>query len=178
MKAEITIENLPSLLAEKGVEECAEIYKELFGVSKLNHYSMTLFSGTIMPKPTHFCKRLYYCDFHRYRDCLVPYKYYCNPNILYMGDFDPKNNIADFERYYSIFLKRIAIIQVPHHGSKNNYDPKLYEYPIVGIVSVGNNNSHHHPDIDTMAKIEKQECHPIFVTEDIHSRKIYYYVIV
>ena len=79
--------------------------------------------------------------------------------------------------FYDKYWEQIASIQIPHHGSVNNYDPQLYEYPVRGIVSVGNDNIYHHPDIDTLVKIQSEGCRPVIVTEDISSMKIYQYEI-
>ena len=171
----VTIDNLPSLVKKYNVDTIKGIYEGVFG-GKQNPTSMTLFSGTfecVMCErckiASNCCHRNLFCeDFYRYQHC-------CNPNILYTGDFEPENNIADLNNFYSAVWKKFAMIQIPHHGSKNNYKDELYEYPVRGIVSVGNNNQSHHPDIDTLIKIRNQGCHPVIVTEDKSSMKIYHY---
>lgn len=80
--------------------------------------------------------------------------------------------------FYGKYWKKIATIQVPHHGSVNNYNSELYEHPVRGIVSVGNHNTYHHPDIDTLINIQGEGCRPVIVTEDKSSMKIYQYGIV
>ena len=136
---------------------------------------MTLYSGTQEKIVRNQCKRLSDCDSQHCVDSSNPTSHCCNPNILYTGDFEPQENIDNLICYYNKYWKEIAAIQVPHHGSKNNYDEKLYENPINGIVSVGNTNSYNHPDIDTLVKIQNQGCHPVIVTEDKGSMKIYHY---
>jgi beta-lactamase superfamily II metal-dependent hydrolase len=79
--------------------------------------------------------------------------------------------------FYNKYWGIIASIQVPHHGSENNYEPELYKYPVRGIVSVGDKNRYHHPDIDILVKIQNDGCHPVIVTEDKSSMKIYHYEI-
>ena len=81
----------------------------------------------------------------------------------------------DLVQFYNQLWDKIASIQVPHHGSMDNFDKTLYENPIRGIVSVGNDNPYHHPNIDTLTKIQEQGCHPVIVTEDKSSMKIYHY---
>ncbi len=179
----ITINNLAELLKKKvGVQKCKNIYNDVFD-NKHNGYSMTLFSGTTVKDSYRFKKGFedYYCRYcHDYfcwchhrctRDC--PYCW--NPNFLYYGDFEPEHNIDKLMRFYNPVWNKIASIQVPHHGSKHNYDRKLYEYPFRGIVSVGNSNPYHHPDIDTMAKIQRLGCIPVFVTENQSTKRVYEY---
>ena len=176
-KAEPTIENLSSLLEKLGVKECAKIYKKVFGANKMNHISMTLFSGTLEKVSRCRCKCLPECVCYHHCDCLVPYRYCCNPNFLYTGDFEPEKNVKCMRDFYNKYWGIIASIQVPHHGSENNYEPELYTHPIRGIVSVGNGNTYHHPDIDTLVKIQNNGCCPVIVTEDKSSMKIYHYEI-
>lgn len=176
-KAEPTIENLSSLLEKLGVGECAKIYKKVFGANKMNHISMTLFSGTLEKVSRCRCKCLPECVCYHHCDCLVPYRYCCNPNFLYTGDFEPEKNVKCMRDFYNKYWGIIASIQVPHHGSENNYEPRLYTHPIRGFVSVGNDNTYHHPDIDTLVKIQNNGCCPVIVTEDKSSMKIYHYEI-
>lgn len=175
----ITINNIAELLKKKeGVQKCKEIYNKVFD-NKHNGYSMTLFSGTMD------LRRFIEFDYHicpnnvRCRRCHPRYKndcYVCwNPNFLYTGDFEPEHNIYDLMRFYNPVWQKIASIQVPHHGSKHNFDEELYEHPVRGIVSVGNSNPYNHPDIDTMAKIQDLGCIPVFVTEDESTRRVYRY---
>jgi len=174
----LTIENLPELVKGIGVDTCKKIYQDVFG-KEHNSYSMTLFSGTTHP---HHFENLHVmqccnCDFLRpcSRFFQKLYKQCCNPNILYTGDFQPQNNVNDLVQFYNQLWDKIASIQMPHHGSRDNFDKTLYENPIRGIVSVGNDNPYHHPNIDTLTKIQEQGCHPVIVTEDKSSMKIYHY---
>ena len=177
-KTKVTIDNLPSLIKQSennSVNEIKKIYKEVFG-SKQNPTSMTLFSGTFEHVRRESCRIECNCiPCHPYCKRFYEYPYCCNPNILYTGDFEPENNILDLRKFYLHCWDRIATIQVPHHGSKDNYDDNLYSHAIRGIVSVGNNNSYHHPDIETLIKIQNKGCHPVIVTEDKSSMKIYHY---
>lgn len=176
-QAEPTIGNLSSLLEKDGIGKCAKIYKKVFGENKINHTSMTLFSGTLEKTLRNRCKCLPENECYHHCDCIIPYRYCCNPNILYTGDFEPDKNVECMSSFYGKYWKKIASIQVPHHGSANNYDPELYEYPIRGIVSVGNDNTYHHPDIDTLVNIQSEGCRPVIVTEDKSSMRIFQYEI-
>lgn len=173
----ITVENLPSLLGNLTVKACKAIYEKVFGPQQ-NQTSMPLFSGTLEKTLRCRCKCFPECECYHHCDCLVPYRYCCNPNFLYTGDFEPNKNVESMRNFYGKYWKKIATIQVPHHGSVNNYNSELYEHPVRGIVSVGNDNTYHHPDIDTLINIQGEGCRPVIVTEDKSSMKIYQYGIV
>ena len=172
----ITVENLPSLLGNLTVKACKAIYEKVFGPQQ-NQTSMTLFSGTLEKTLKCRCKCLPECECYHHCDCLVPYRYCCNPNFLYTGDFEPNKNVESMRSFYGKYWKKIASIQVPHHGSENNYNSELYKHPVRGIVSVGNDNTYHHPDIDTLINIQSEGCRPVIVTEDKNSMRIYHYEI-
>lgn len=157
------IEDLPQLIKKITVKKCKDIYSSVFGEDH-NSYSMTLFSGN--QNSSQINKK-------------SPNSNLDNPNCLYTGDLEPCSNINDLKdiAIYGQYWDQIASIQVPHHGSQYNYHKDLYEYPIRGIISVGNNNSHKHPNIDTLLKIHDNGCEPIIVTDDKSSMKIYQYIV-
>ncbi len=170
----LSVEDICSSIAKRNVNECKNIYENVLG-KEHNSYSMTLYSGTLEKIANNQCKRLSDCDNQHCVDTSNSTSYCYNPNILYTGDFEPLNNIDNLIAFFNNYWKGIATIQVSHHGSKNNYDKKLYVNPINGIVSVGNTNSYNHPDIETLLKIQNQGCHPVIITEDKSSMKIYHY---
>lgn len=76
-------------------------------------------------------------------------------HALYFGDFDSKNNAALWNRF-SVFYdyNSIGTVQVPHHGSKDNWREEMKtghtrEY----VVSSGSTNTYHHPDYWVVAGI-------------------------
>lgn len=166
---------IPDLIKKHGIEKIKIIYEENFG-SDHNSYSMALFSGLLNPNPYYD-----YCD-----DCFVKMKRlcrycrmecrkvrYCNsPNCLYMGDFDTQNQFHNLKSFYGPFWKTITSIQVPHHGSRNNYHSHLYDYACKGFVSAGTNNKYNHPNIDTLINICSEGCRPIVVTDNISTMHV------
>lgn len=173
----IPVDRFSEILKDLGVEKCKEIYNRVFQ-NQHNSYSMTLFSGTInLNVRCRYCHRFCRFEDHCHHFYRFGYEdYCCNPNFLYTGDFEPEeSNIYQLREFYRPVWQDIASIQVPHHGSKHNFHEELYEYPIRGIVSVGNDNPYHHPDINTLITIQEQDCHPVIVTEDKSSIKIYHY---
>lgn len=69
-------------------------------------------------------------------------------HALYFGDFDSRNNDALWNRLSVCFdYGSIGTVQVPHHGSKENWREEMEagdsrEY----VVSSGSTNTYHHPD--------------------------------
>ena len=170
----VNMEDLLSSVEKLTPNECKRIYEKVFG-KEHNSYSMTLFSGTSEHSFGEYCKRFPDCTDRRLCKILHPRRYCNNPNILYTGDFEPEKNMDQMPVFFNKYWGEIASIQIPHHGSRNNYNEKLYEHPIRGFVSVGNDNTHHHPDIDTIINIRERGCEPIIVTEDKSSMKIFLY---
>lgn len=159
--SDITIRTLPDLIKGK-IDLCKSLYEDYFGKNH-NSYSMTLFSGTSDPKrfkminPSWCCPFDYSCCLHNLR--------YISPNCLYTGDFEPHHYVGELIRFYRPMWETIHSIQVPHHGSRKNFDPRLYKNALMAFVSVGERNRHRHPNLDTLARIYGMNCFPIIVTE-------------
>ena len=159
--------------------ECINAYKDYFGENNQNSYSMVLFSGTRFPVVMACCKK--YCACRSFSDCRCRCYHACvSPNFLYTGDFEPNNKSGsvsniDFVKDNLVKLHlwdKISGIQVPHHGSRLNFNSELYVYPYKAYVSVGTTNQHHHPNIDTLINIQCRSCKSIVVSEDLSSMQI------
>lgn len=142
-------------------------YYEDYFKGNHNSYSMTLFSGLREPDCYHFDSYSRRCMMHRRCGCDLYCRrgIHCTPNCLYTGDFEP-TYINDLKGFYNGLWKTISSIQVPHHGSRNNYHSDLYTYACKGFVSVGTRNRYHHPNTDTLINIHRDGCCPIIATED------------
>ena len=138
---------LPDIVKEIGVQKCRSTYKNYFRDNH-NAYSMALFSGT-----------------------LNPYNYRVNPNCLFLGDYETAH-VNKLRLFFKPLWPTIRSLQVPHHGSKNNYTQDLYDFAIRGFISAGETNKYHHPSIDTLIGIKENYCKPIIVTESIHTIRI------
>lgn len=159
------------------IKDCKKIYEKYFGEDH-NAYSMTLYSG-LGKQPHHYWVKPFGRS-DRYsgpRECYRVNDYYDTPNCLFTGDFEPDLFIDDLKRFYSQVWKGIRSIQVPHHGSRNNYHQDFYEYAIRGFISAGVNSKHHHPNIDTLINIRDHGCQPVVVTENLSSIRTYHYVV-
>lgn len=65
-------------------------------------------------------------------------------DCLYTGD-SPHNRILNKVKTFDP-----DYLQVPHHGSKNNFHPALYQNNQIAFISVGESNRHHHPGLRTL----------------------------
>lgn len=66
-------------------------------------------------------------------------------DCLYTGDAEPIHYvIGNVQKYNPGF------IQVPHHGSIHNHDPKLYGGKPTAFISVGEKNRYRHPGLKTI----------------------------
>lgn len=169
---------LKDLIENEGIDDCKKIYENYYGKDH-NSYSMTLFSGLEKPRLISRYKR------GGYHGCWCMHRQYNSPNFIYTGDFKPNLKLGS-SSYVEMMKRRlenmhlwdsISGIQVPHHGSRYNFNIELYHFPCVGYVSVGSTNSHHHPHVDTMINIQKAGCIPVVVSEDVNSMQIEVYEI-
>ncbi len=124
-----------------------EAYSKIPGGFNTN--SMTLFSGT---KSEHFAQFLIH---HK-----CPCKGHCfpiKPGALYMGDYDTSGSQKwqQLQRAYEEYIPYIGCLQVPHHGSKHNFNFKLLDMLScqVYVISAGLNNKYDHPDGDVVKQI-------------------------
>ncbi len=101
---------------------------------------------------------------------------------LYFGDFESDGGKDVWQRFVSVYndYPEIGLIQVPHHGSKDNWRKELLynlsrrQY----IISAGSTNSHHHPDYWVIRDIKKYKHRLSVVCEERSSGEIFdYYVI-
>lgn len=164
--------NQPTLL-----NQCKTVYENVFGGKNYhNSYSMTLFSGTCESSST--CAQQ--CHQH-----IKDLPRYCTKNCMYMGDFEAhpkksrKNTNGDqFLTFYDKFWKKVGIIQVPHHGSRDNMNIALYSPPKIALISAGKDDVYNNPHLDVIVELQKQNCIPIVVTEAPSTVQQYVYEIV
>lgn len=92
-----------------------------------------------------------------------------------MGDYGAKTHFDDLKRFYDDYWKCIGILQVPHHGSENNYINELYQREKICIISAGVTDKYKHPDQLTLDGILEHDCIPIIVTENIKTKQQFIY---
>lgn len=142
-----------------------------------NQNSMTLYSGANDKKVTidvlhHHMIGLggvpLYFLFSRFRDH--------RSGCLYFGDYEAKDSQRweNIRRVYSRYWDDIDTVQIPHHGSIENYNPNINSRAeIISIISTGTNNSYKHPSAYTTSEIIKNNGILCNVTEVPLSRVQY-----
>lgn len=133
-----------------------------------NVNSMTLFSG----ETNH--------NFHQYKinchNCCSCWR--SRPSgCLYTGDYDASGSMKWKELindYYSCW-EHIGCVQVPHHGSKHNFNPDFLKLDAYFIISAGYANKYHHPHASVMRAFLLQGIMPHIVTE--HAGNAAYFAI-
>lgn len=117
----------------------------------------------------------YYWDYFFYKRCrhLVDRFLIKNMNLgcLYTGDYDASTNtyFDTLKAYYKKYWPTISCFQVPHHGSKNNFNIGLIEKNKVYIISAGKRNKYRHPSATVLKKIHLNGGYPFVITEDFSS---------
>lgn len=90
---------------------------------------------------------------------------------LFLGDYNLKSRQGwnAFEREYKDYFDNTLVLQIPHHGSKNNFNDKVLQQQIpCFVISAGKNNKYGHPDgcvIDKLKKTVQDKC--LWVNEDL-----------
>lgn len=153
MQNRVNFSELSKAIARIGIDKCKTMYQQIFG-NNHNSYSMTLYSGL-----------------NCLRDCLGM----CHTACLYTGDYKAKGKFAELKRFYTTSLKRVYILQVPHHGSEHNINNKLYYPARLCIISAGVTDKYGHPDQQTLVAIQNQRGIPIIVTEDPKTIQVFTY---
>jgi len=87
---------------------------------------------------------------------------------LYTGDFTANQYWDQLESGFENEWETIGCIQIPHHGSKHNYDKRFLEMSPWHVVSAGKCSKYHHPHKEVRAKYNCR-CPLIVVTEDMNS---------
>lgn len=174
----------------------SKIYEE---IGKPNEYSMAVYSGPnrcsniggnihvegFFYQPSYY-RSMYFGYFH-------PFPYHCKwlrMGCLYLGDINLKEDNGQpshilKELYGSLpvcVAQDLSTIQVPHHGSKDNYNASLKTYydrsakewrywnrPMIYVISVGIRNSYGHPSPDVVADLMDNYCPVLLVTDDSDS---------
>lgn len=135
----------------------------------INENSMVLYSG-----PTQHCDnyeliRHYSC--HNQHCCYMCHRCHINyhrPACVYTGDANL--NKLKISQVFNPLWKYVGTIQVPHHGSKENFDfSMLNGSSYICPVSFGTNNQFGHPSTKVMSSILANDCCPIQVTEDMNT---------
>ncbi|TXT62334.1 MAG: hypothetical protein BAJALOKI1v1_970002 [Promethearchaeota archaeon] len=141
-----------------------KIYKKLDGT--INENSMLLFSGPIISNhPKRIRRRIYQNTFFPF---YYPVYYLNEIACIFTGDSDlTKILIKDIFQHY---WNDVGTIQIPHHGSINNFNSEILEDKNYCCpISFGLNNNFGHPSSKIIADILSNHCCPFLVTEKTNS---------
>lgn len=92
------------------------------------------------------------------------------PGCVYMGDYDAKKNFNnELKNLFKKYNDCIGTIQIPHHGSKHNFNKELIENDRFCVISC-NKKDKHHPAKEVTKTIEEKKGIIKLVTKDVKSR--------
>ena len=135
-------------------------YENLKGSHNPN--SMTLYSGTKEMQGYQYFSNNCYCKYcYKKRH----YKVGC----LYTGDYDASKYITfdELRANYHLYWQNIGCVQIPHHGSKYNYNSEFANMHAFFLISARTNSSHPHPYV--VNDLRLNDHNPLIVTEKIDS---------
>ncbi len=160
---------LESLIKDKKYRrKIRKVYNSLEG--DINSNSLVVYSGPFKVHTNHF----FYRSNSIFRFC--PSSKHCKSTFqntagcLYTGDMNLKDNKFNLKKIFSKYWKVIGTIQVPHHGSKNSFNPKNFKKCVFAPISTGK-NQYGHPSIETLQKLISLNTCPILVTESVGFRQ-------
>lgn len=145
----LTLNNILKLV-ENDPKNCIvkikKVFKKISG--SLNANSMVLFSG---PKYKRMAQVKY--DVYRptrFKCCASEccFNHIVKPGCLYMGDYDANGERKwdDLVNAFMEYWELIGCIQIPHHGSRHNYNVELTnDRTRYYVISVGTDNKYRHP---------------------------------
>lgn len=159
---------------EKIGKKIKKIYKELTGKDSINENSMLLYSGPRSKEHPYF----YSCFYWRNTFKIFPFN--CDRirkrvGCIYTGDANLKDDemLRAFKASMKSFGDRVGTMQIPHHGSFNNYSKEIFDIfkkPLVCPISHGIENKFNHPSIEVLLDIFNDKSFPVSVTEDPDSK--------
>mgnify|MGYP002741371956 CR=1 FL=1 len=163
-KNKVSLESLEKWDVE-AVKLARKAYEKLEG--GLNTNTMTLYSGNI-----NSCR----CSDYFWMKCVGSNidsisTCFFRMGCLYMGDYNAKKSaeFAELKTKYQAYWNNISCIQVPHHGSKKNFNADLIEPGRICVISAGENNKYGHPNSEVINAICLRRGYPLIVTEETNS---------
>ncbi len=152
-----TIEKFKNYYKDKAnKDKFIDIYKKIRG--DINTNSLVLYSGAYSNIKTTIYSSIKSFSFaQKISGC------------LYLGDYNAKGSrkMEELKEKYESFCKEISTIQIPHHGSRGNYNPKLNFKPnIISVISAGIDNKFDHPHSETLKQIAIQNGIVILITAE------------
>ena len=112
-------------------------------------------------------KNLYKSKLNYYHSQFYYFSFKRNSGCLYTGDYDAskEDHFWSLKEKYNKYWEYIQYFQVPHHGSKNNFNEKFVDFNKIYIVSAGSKNQYKHPHNEVLREILIKNAHLFIVTE-------------
>lgn len=112
-------------------------------------------------------KNLYKSKLNDYHSQFYYFSFKRNSGCLYTGDYDAskEEHFCSLKEKYNKYWEYIQYFQVPHHGSKNNFNKKFVDFNKIYIVSAGSKNQYKHPHNEVLREILIKNAHLFIVTE-------------
>ena len=155
-----------NLKDSKSRKALKNIYDTKLG-GDINENSMLLYSG---PSKDSESSDICYCELLG-QDYVYSCECYNSAGCIYTGDSD-LNEVLKEDNVYLDYRRCVGIIQIPHHGSRENFNIKFFEqfYPVICPVSYGTKNSHGHPAAEVINALSMNQFRPILVNEQLSSK--------
>ncbi len=171
----ITVKNALDIIKTdpSEIDRIKSAYKKVTGSINVN--SMVLLSGTYNQN---IRQEEYSVSRSFKRKCCIERHCCCcgvKAGCLYMGDYDAhgKSKWKDLKNAFSNYWDMIGCIQIPHHGSKHNYNTELickrWGYY---VISAGVKNKYRHPHSYVVKDMLFKGVQPRIVTEEKESELI------
>lgn len=137
----------------------------------LNEHSLVLYSGKLVTNNLSCIEN--YHHYHHFPFCFRNRESGC----LYLGDINlnQPNVVVDIKNKLRVLLPHIGTIQVPHHGSIENFNESILTPNLsCAVFSYGTTNSYGHPSDRVIGEIVSNYICAHFVTEQQQSIIIQY----
>lgn len=94
-----------------------------------------------------------------------------NVGCLYTGDYNAskKDNWKELLDAYVAYWNYIGCIQIPHHGSRHNYNGEFAKLDAYTIISAGKKNQYRHPHNYVIKDLLLHNKNPLIVSEESNS---------
>lgn len=166
-------EEIKKLLKSRSSFKKLKTFYQALPQGGINAHSMMVYSGPSQEVSCHLegFQRLAYAEL-----CTRPYAYPCyeklykypkSPGCMYTGDFAVnKEKWSRISNYCGSLIDQIGVLQLPHHGSRHNYNSCMLKNNPVCFISAGRANKYGHPHrVVTEDVFIKTRAFPLLVTE-------------
>lgn len=152
---------------KSGMTEIRKAYEKIPG--GLNTNSMVVYSGPDSSGQSVVRQRFVANPFLAWGCCECYGS--IHPGCLYMGDFDAsgKSSFSSLDKFYSDYWDKIGVLQIPHHGSKHNFNVDLLSRGSFYIIFAGADNMYKHPHAKVLKEIVMNREPFAWVTEKLSS---------